>query len=61
MQTFKVSRQMAKAIMMAFQKSIMDQDDILEIFEGFEVVDTEDGLVVMNPPVLKVNTVKSEE
>lgn len=61
MQTFKVSRQMAKAIMLAFQKSIMEEVDILEIFEGFEVVDTDDGLVVTNPPILKVNSVKSED
>jgi hypothetical protein len=57
----KVSRQFAKSLMLAVQKSIMEQVDILETLEGFEVVDTEDGLVVTNPPILKVDTVTPEE
>lgn len=55
----KMSIQMAKAIMMAFQKAIAEQVDIMEVFDTFKIVDTDDGLVVSNPPTF-VAKVKEE-
>lgn len=60
MQKYKMSVQMAKSIMMAFQIAIAEQVDIMEIFDSFEIVETDSGLVVVNPPVYK-KTEHSEE
>lgn len=41
------------AIMLALQKSLMDQSDIVPILKGFEFqIDEKEELVIMNPPVL---------
>jgi hypothetical protein len=51
----KLSKQAIGAIMMALQKSLMEQTDIVPVFEGFKVKLSEEGLVVINPPLLKFN------
>tara|TARA_R110000824_G_scaffold336553_5_gene523065 strand:+ start:5272 stop:5469 length:198 start_codon:yes stop_codon:yes gene_type:complete len=48
----KLSNQALGAVMMALQKSIMEQTDIVPVLTGFDFVQTGDGLVVENPPVL---------
>jgi hypothetical protein len=48
----KLSNQALGAIMMALQKSIMEQCDIVPVLTEFDFVDTTNGLVVENPPVL---------
>ena len=41
--------------MMALQKSLLEQSDIVPVLQGFEIqVDDTNQLVVMNPPVVKV-------
>ena len=41
------------AIMLALQKSVMEQSDIVPVLKGFEFqVNEKEELVVMNPPVL---------
>ena len=40
--------------MMALQESLLNQIDIVPILKGFELQDGEDGLVVMNPPTVRV-------
>tara|TARA_B100000287_G_C20563496_1_gene753427 strand:- start:767 stop:964 length:198 start_codon:yes stop_codon:yes gene_type:complete len=41
------------AIMLALQKSLMEQSDIVPVLKGFEFqVNEKEELVVMNPPVL---------
>jgi hypothetical protein len=53
--TYKLSNQAVGAIMMALQKSLMEQADIVPVLQGFEVqVDDSDQLVVMNPPTVSV-------
>jgi len=49
----KLSNQAIGAIMMALQRGIMEQSDITEILQGFEVVESDDGLVVENPPIVE--------
>jgi len=56
---FKLSNQAIGALMMALQKGIMEQIDITEILQEFRLTETEDGLVIENPPTLTVS--ESEE
>ena len=50
----KLSNQALGAIMMALQESLLNELDIVPILKGFELVSTEDGLVVKNPPTVRV-------
>ena len=52
----KLSNQAIGAIMMALQESLMNQSDIVPVFQGFELMETNDGLVVNNPPTVYVPT-----
>ena len=40
--------------MMALQESLLNELDILPILRGFELTDTNEGLVVENPPTVRV-------
>ena len=51
----KLSDQALGAIMMALQKSLMEQTDIVPVFENFKIKLSEEGLVVINPPLVKFN------
>ncbi len=51
----KLSKQAIGSIMMALQKSLMEQTDIVPVFEDFKVKLSEEGLVVVNPPLVKFN------
>ena len=56
---YKLSDQALGAIMMALQKSLLEQTDIVPVLKGFEVqVDDSNELVVMNPPHIKVEKEK---
>jgi hypothetical protein len=48
--TFKLSDQAITSIAMTLQKAIVEQLDITEIMRGFIIENTEDGLVIKNPP-----------
>jgi len=51
----KLSNQAIGAIMMALQKSLIEQSDITPVLQGFEIqVDDSGELVVMNPPSVEV-------
>ena len=50
---FKLSNQALGSIMMALQESLLNELDIVPILKGFEMLDTEDGLVVKNPPTVR--------
>ena len=43
------------AVMMALQKSLMEQSDIVPVLKGFKFRLSESGLVVLNPPLVKAN------
>lgn len=43
------------ALMMALQKSLMEQSDIVPVLKGLRFRLSDQGLVVMNPPVVKLD------
>jgi len=49
----QLSNQAVGAVMMALQKSLMEESDIVPVLKGFVLIETPDGLVVTNPPVLE--------
>ena len=49
----KMSNQAVGAIMMALQKSLMEQSDIVPVLALFDFKNSEEGLVVVNPPLVK--------
>ena len=51
---YKLSNQAVGALMMAVQKGIMEQCDITDLLKEFELVESVDGLIVENPPILQV-------
>ena len=56
-----LSTQAIGAIMMALQKSLMEQTDIVPTLQGFEIqVDDSGELVVMNPPTVRAPSVEGE-
>ena len=50
-----LSKQAIGALMMALQKSLMEQSDIVPVLEGFKMTLSPEGLVVLNPPLVKFN------
>lgn len=52
---FKLTNQALGAVMMALQESLLNEIDIVPILRGFDLVSTEDGLVVTNPPTVRVS------
>ena len=42
------------AIMMALQKSLMEQSDIVPVLKGLKFRLSDEGLMVMNPPLVKI-------
>lgn len=49
----KLSTQAVGAVMMALQRSLMEQSDIVPTLTEFEFKNSEEGLMVMNPPLVK--------
>lgn len=65
----KLSNQAIGALMMALQKSLMEQSDIVPILQDFEFEKTDDTkrwgtkngeLQVANPPTFSVNSTEDE-
>lgn len=42
------------AVMMALQRSLMEQSDIVPVLKAFKIRLSEEGLVVVNPPLVKL-------
>jgi len=57
----QLSDQAVGALMMALQRSLMDQSDIVPVIKGFKLKDSEAGLMVINPPIIKFDNKASEE
>ena len=52
----KLSNQAMGAIMMALQKSLLEQTDIVPVLESFDFqCDDSESLIVSNPPMLKID------
>tara|TARA_Y100001963_G_scaffold156619_1_gene250685 strand:+ start:1204 stop:1395 length:192 start_codon:yes stop_codon:yes gene_type:complete len=56
-----LSNQAIGAVMMALQKSLMEQSDIVPVFQEFVFKETDDGLVVENPPILEFGEQEEEQ
>ena len=54
-ETYKLSNQALGAVMMALQESLLNQIDIVPILKGFELISTDEGLTVTNPPTVRVS------
>ncbi len=50
----QLSNQALGAIMMALQESLLNEMDIVPILKGFELTESDEGLVVKNPPTVRV-------
>ena len=48
-----LSDQALGALMMALQRSLLEQSDIVPVLKGFKLRLSEIGLMVMNPPLVK--------
>lgn len=57
----KLSNQALGAVMMALQKSLLEQSDIVPVLQGFDFEDTPDGMVVLNPPTVEMQQEQVEE
>lgn len=59
---YTLSSQAIGALMMALQKSLLEQSDIVPVLQGFEIqIDDSNQLVVMNPPVVKAPETEAAE
>jgi len=56
-----LSNQAIGAVMMALQKSLMEQSDIVPVFQEFVFKETEEGLIVENPPILHIQEEEEEQ
>lgn len=56
-----LSEQAMGAIMMALQKSLMEQSDIVPTLKGFKFKLSQTGLMVMNPPIVRLGQDNEEE
>jgi hypothetical protein len=58
----KLSDEALGAVMMALQKSLLEQSDIVPVLKGFDFKVSDEGkLFVMNPPIVKFGLEEAEE
>ena len=59
---YTLSNQAVGAIMMALQKSLMEQSDIVPVLTNFKVqIDDTNQLIVTNPPVVEAKEDHTKE
>jgi len=51
----QLSNQAVGALMLALQKSLMEQSDIVPVLKGFVLIESTEGLMVTNPPIIELN------
>ena len=56
-----LSDQAMGALMMALQKSLLEQSDIVPVLKGFKLRLSDNGLMVMNPPTVKIDNTGPED
>tara|TARA_B100000287_G_C20472386_1_gene717777 strand:+ start:293 stop:490 length:198 start_codon:yes stop_codon:yes gene_type:complete len=57
----QLSDQAVGALMMALQKSLLEQSDIVPVLKNFRIRLSTDGLMVMNPPLVKYDNDEEDE
>ena len=58
--TLKLSSQAVACLMMALQRSLLEQSDIVPVLEAWDLIETPDGLKVTNPPVLHDEAIEDD-
>jgi hypothetical protein len=53
---FVFSNQVVGALMLALQNSLLNQTDIVPVLKEWKLKNTSDGLVVLNPPIVKTES-----
>lgn len=54
-ESYTLSDQALGAVMMALQKSLLEQSDIVPVLKGFKLANDGTGhLLVLNPPLVKI-------
>jgi len=61
MKEMQLSDQAVGALMMALQKSLMEQSDIVPVIKAFKLKESDVGLMVMNPPLVKFGNEAEED
>ena len=61
MNEYSLTDQAVGALMMALQKSLLEQSDIVPTLKGFRLRLSEQGLVVMNPPIVRFEDSEPQE
>ena len=56
-----LSNQAIGAVMMALQKSIMEESDIVPVFKEFVFKESEEGLIVENPPIVQFDAEEDDQ
>ena len=57
----QLSNQAIGAIMMALQESLLHQSDIVPVFQSFDLEESNEGLVVKNPPTVHLKNEELDE
>ena len=57
----QLSNQAIGAIMMALQESLLHQMDIVPILQGWKIEETNEGLIVTNPPTVRLPYEQDDE
>tara|TARA_R110002012_G_scaffold319687_1_gene541016 strand:- start:488 stop:700 length:213 start_codon:yes stop_codon:yes gene_type:complete len=52
-ENMRLSKQALAALMMALQKSLIEQSDIVPVLEGFDFILKDEKLYVRNAPIVK--------
>tara|TARA_R100001129_G_scaffold151310_2_gene113563 strand:+ start:2848 stop:3042 length:195 start_codon:yes stop_codon:yes gene_type:complete len=60
-QKYGLSDQALGALMMALQKSLMEQSDIVPVLKGFQFINAEEGLEILNPPIVRIPNNQEDE
>ena len=58
---FKLSDEALGAVMMALQKSLLEQSDIVPVLQNFNFETRQDKLFVTNPPIVNLGQFGLEE
>ena len=56
-----LSDQAVGALMMALQRSLLEQSDIVPVIKNFKLRLSDQGLMVMNPPMVKYGNEGAED
>jgi len=56
----QLSNQAVGALMLALQKSLMEHSDIVPVLKGFILVQSPEGLMVTNPPIISFDNADTE-